>query len=372
MIGVVCTSYPRSADDPAGSFVRTRVRALLQSGHTIEVLAAGDPGDTVEGGVRVARLAGTGSARLFYQGGAPEALTSSSGRGAAWLEALGFSVRLVAEVARRSAGWDAVESHWLVPSTVAVCAAAPRLRHRAHAHGGDVFLLEHVPLGASLARFICRAGVELVFVSHELHRRFTALCGAAPESWGARSLIEPAPLDALVFRRADPAQRRAARQRLEIHGAAVMAAGRLVPIKGFDLLVLAVASMPLVSRPRLLIAGTGPEAERLQRLARACAVDLRLLGNLGHADLASWMMAADLFVHPCRRLPDGRHEGAPLVVREALALGVPVIATALGGISDLAGCEGLTLIPAVPADRGQALTREINAALTRLRARATD
>lgn len=369
MIGVVCTSYPRSADDPAGSFVRTRVRALVQAGHDIEVVAAGEPGDTVEGGVRVSRLAGSGSARLFYQGGAPEALTSSSGRAAAWLEALGFSARLVAHVARRSTAWDAVESHWLVPSAVAVCAAAPRLRHRAHAHGGDVFLLERVPLGASLARFICRAGVDLVFVSQELHRRFTALCGAAPETWGARSSIEPAPLDEAVFRRVDPAGRRAARQRLGVHGAAVLAAGRLVPIKGFDLLLLAVARIPLASRPRLLIAGTGPEAERLQRLAQACAVDLRLLGTLGHADLADWMMAADVFVHPCRRLPDGRQEGAPLVVREALALGVPVIASALGGIPDLAGREGLTLIP---ADHGQLLTQEIGAALTRSVTRAAD
>jgi glycosyltransferase involved in cell wall biosynthesis len=112
----------------------------------------------------------------------------------------------------------------------------------------------------------------------------------------------------------------------------------------------------------LVIAGTGPEADRLQNLARACAVDLCLLGNVGHAELAAWMMAADVFVHPCRSLPDGRQEGSPLVVREALAVGVPVIASALGGISDLAGSQGLTL---VQASHGQPLIREIAAALDR-------
>ena len=50
MIGVVCTSYPRRSDDSAGSFVRTRVRALRQAGHGIEVLAAGDQGETAEDG----------------------------------------------------------------------------------------------------------------------------------------------------------------------------------------------------------------------------------------------------------------------------------------------------------------------------------
>jgi glycosyltransferase involved in cell wall biosynthesis len=361
VIGVVCTSYPRSLDDPAGSFVRTRVRTLSQVGHSIEVLAAGEPGETTDE-VRVVRLAGVGYAPLFYQGGAPEALTGSSGRAAAWLEALGFSVRLLAEVARRAAGWDEVESHWLLPSALAVCAAAPGLRHRAHAHGGDVFLLERVPWGASLARFICRAGVDLVFVSQELHRRFSALCGAAPETWGAHTLIEPAPIDASVFRRVDWAAREAARERLGIRAATVMAAGRLVPIKGFDNLVLALARLPGSVRPRLVIAGTGPEADRLTNLARACAVDLCLLGNVGHADLAAWMMAADVFVHPCRSLPDGRQEGAPLVVREALAVGIPVIASALGGIPDLDGSQGLTL---VQASHVQALAREIAAALDR-------
>jgi glycosyltransferase involved in cell wall biosynthesis len=369
VIGVVCTSYPRSLDDSAGSFVRTRVRALAQAGHSIEVLAAGEQGEPAESGVRMVRLPATGSANLFYQGGAPEALSHPSGRGAAWLEAWGFSARLTAEVARRAAGWDRVESHWLLPSTLAVCAAAPRLRHRAHAHGGDVFLLERIPLGASLARFICLAGVDLVFVSHDLHQRFVALCGAAPETWGARTLIEPAPIDAAVFRRAGWAERQAARERLGIRGPTVMAAGRLVPIKGFDLLVLALGRLPLSIRPRLVVAGTGPEADRLQRLARACAVDLCLPGNVTQAALATWMMAADVFVHPCRSLPEGRHEGAPLVVREALAVGVPVIASALGGIPDLAGHPGLTL---VLADHGRSLDRELATALVQLLTKPSD
>lgn len=369
MIGVVCTSYPRSLDDSAGSFVRTRVRALSQAGHNIEVLAAGEPGEIAEDGVRMVRLPETGSAHLFYRGGAPEALSHASDRAAAWLEALGFSARLTAEVARRAVGWERVESHWLLPSALAVCAAAPCLRHRAHAHGGDVFLLERIPLGASLARFMCRAGIDLVFVSQDLHRRFAALCGAAPETWGARTLIEPAPIDTSIFRRAGSAESQAARERLGLRGMTVMAAGRLVPIKGFDLLILALGRLPPSIRPRLVVAGMGPEADRLQRLARACAVELFLPGNVTQADLATWMMAAHVFVHPCRSLPEGRHEGAPLVVREALAIGVPVIASALGGIPDLAGHPGLIL---VQANHGPSLCRELATALVRLLTKPSD
>jgi len=279
------------------------------------------------------------------------------------LEALGFTARLTALVARKAGGWDAVESHWLLPSTLAVCAVAPRLRHRAYAHGGDVFLLERLPWGASLAREICRTGVELRFVSRDLRERFCSLCGAAPETWGARASVEPAPVDASVFRPWSPRERQSARDRLGMSGLTVMAAGRLVPIKGFDILVLALARLPIGLRPRLVVAGDGPEASRLRRLARDAHVDLCLTGNLSHADLAERMAAADLFVHPSRSLMDGRHEGAPLVVREALALGIPVIATASGGVVDLAGRHGLIL---VETSAPEALAREIGSVLASL------
>ncbi|HEX7598769.1 MAG TPA: hypothetical protein VF518_11185, partial [Polyangia bacterium] len=159
MIGVLCTSYPHGPDDPAGSFVQARVQELVAAGHEVEVIAAGETGKKEDGPVRVLRIAGAGAAEIFYAGGAPEVLESGSpeARAAAWLEAAHFTARMMALVAERAAGWSAVESHWLLPSALVACAAAPHLSLRAHAHGGDVFLLARLPGGASLARFICRS-----------------------------------------------------------------------------------------------------------------------------------------------------------------------------------------------------------------------
>jgi len=105
-----------------------------------------------------------------------------------------------------------------------------------------------------------------------------------------------------------------------------------------------VARLPPTSRPAVVIAGEGPERARLARLARTAGVDLRLPGLLGQQALALYMAAADLFVHPCRTLPSGRSEGMPLVVREALARGLPVIASASGGLTELRGASGVTLV----------------------------
>ena len=346
MIGVLCTSYPRGPDDPAGAFVRTRVRALAAAGQSVEIIAAGLGGEGSEQKVRVFRIPTLGAAEIFYAGGAPEALEggASGWRARAWLEAGHFTARMAGLAAQRAVGWSAVESHWLLPSALVACAVLPHLHHRAHAHGGDVFLLARLSGGASLARLLCRSGPELVFASADLRERFARLCGDAPETLGARTSVQPAPYDSLLFRPRPAGERPGLRDRFGLTRFTVLAAGRLVSIKGFDVLVRAVGHLPAEARPTLVIGGAGPEEPRLRRLAAACAVDLRLVGLLSPATLADWMTAADLFVHPCRSLPNGRSEGAPVVVREALAAGMSVVASAVGGLPELGGHPRLTLI----------------------------
>jgi glycosyltransferase involved in cell wall biosynthesis len=338
------------------------VRELAAAGQAVEVIAAGTGGEESEDNVRVFRVPTGGAAEIFYAGGAPEALerNGSGQRARAWLEAALFTARMAALAAQRTAGWNAVETHWLVPSALVACAVAPNLRHRAHAHGGDVFLLARLPGGASLARRLCRGGPELVFASSDLRDRFARLCGDTPEALGARTCVRPAPYDSLLFRPRPVGGKQNLRCRLGLEAFTVLAAGRLVPIKGFDVLVWAVGHLPPLVRPTLVIAGTGPEETRLRRLASACAVDLRLPGLVSPATLAEWMVAADLFVHPCRSLFNGRTEGAPVVVREALAAGMSVVASAVGGLPELAGHRRLTLV--VPGNPS-ALAAEIASAM---------
>jgi glycosyltransferase involved in cell wall biosynthesis len=359
VIGVLTTSYPRSPDDSAGVFVRERVRTLAAEGQAVEILAAGtqDGGACQDG--QVTRI-DTGG--LFYQGGAPEAFESPDPlrRLRAWGQGARFSLAMLRHLTERRNRWDAVESHWLVPCGLLACAALPHLPHRAHVHGGDLYLLARLPWGDSLGRTLCRTKPTLVFASASLRDQFTRLVGEAPEALGAECTVVSAPFDAQVFcRRADEDKARL-RRALGFTLPTVLAAGRLVPIKGFDLLVAAVGRIPDVARPALVIAGEGPEKTRLARLALEAGVQLGLAGLLGQRALADCMAAADLFVHPCRTLASGRSEGMPLVVREALACGRPVIASASGGLGELLGTPGLTLVAPEDAD---ALAQAIELAL---------
>jgi glycosyltransferase involved in cell wall biosynthesis len=122
----------------------------------------------------------------------------------------------------------------------------------------------------------------------------------------------------------------------------VLALGRLHPVKGFDVLLHAVARAPEL---HLWLAGDGPERFALQRLIRTLDIAdrVRLLG--WREDVTALMAAADLLVCPSRHEPLGN------VVLEAWAQRLPVIASAAEGPRALItpGETGL-LVPVEDAD----------------------
>jgi glycosyltransferase involved in cell wall biosynthesis len=124
-------------------------------------------------------------------------------------------------------------------------------------------------------------------------------------------------------------------------GAFVIAAvGRLVPIKGFDLLVGALpAVLAQVPHARLVIIGDGPERTTLEAAARALGVADRVAMPGARLDAVRLLSAADVLAAP------SRNEGMGRVLVEAMALGVPVVATVVGGIPDVVDDDCGRLVP---------------------------
>lgn len=124
----------------------------------------------------------------------------------------------------------------------------------------------------------------------------------------------------------------------------VVAAGRLAPEKGFDLLVRAA---PLVlaeaSHVLFVIAGEGPEMARLQALADANPqVRVALVGHV--TDMSGLLRAGDIVCVP------SRSEGLGYVAMEAMAAGRPVVASRTGGLPEVVagGVTGLLVQPDDP------------------------
>jgi glycosyltransferase involved in cell wall biosynthesis len=152
------------------------------------------------------------------------------------------------------------------------------------------------------------------------------------------------------------AGRSAARERLGIAGDAfvVGGVGRLMPIKGFEHLIEAFARLRQQQPPaasRLLIVGDGPLRESLAQCAQRHRVsrDVTLLG--ARADVHDVMTALDVFAL------SSLHEGMPMVILEAMALGVPIVATRVGGIPEILE-DGKDAVLVPPGD-AQALANAI-------------
>lgn len=343
-LGVVTTSYPRFAGDPAGNFVAAHVAALRALGHEVEVIAAGDAGDLDSGrrrpgdpgpcdlppGGEVLRVGGS---RLFYRGGAPDAIERAPV--AAGLAAAAFTARMTAAVTARARRWDAIVAHWLVPSALAALPSGRPLV--AIAHGGDVFTLRRLRLLRRVLHALERQGARLVLVSEQL-RAVARAAAPALAGWLDAALVQSMGVDAA---------RLAALARAPSDPPIVLICARLVPIKGVD---VAIAAMRHVaSGARLVVAGDGPERARL-----AAAGAASLLGEVTTTRRDELLRAASVVVVPSRITPGGRTEGTPAIALEALAAGVPVIASAVGGLCDL---PGITL---VPPDDPRALARAID------------
>ena len=124
-----------------------------------------------------------------------------------------------------------------------------------------------------------------------------------------------------------------------VGGSTILAVGRLVPKKGFDVLIRAVAGIDPAENPGLTvqIVGDGPEEAALKELAAQVGVADRVsfLGARSNAEVREFMGQAALFVLPCQKAADGDRDGIPVVLMEAMARNVCVVSGDLPTIREL-------------------------------------
>jgi colanic acid/amylovoran biosynthesis glycosyltransferase len=110
----------------------------------------------------------------------------------------------------------------------------------------------------------------------------------------------------------------------------ILSVARLVPIKGLDYLLRALAKVvPAHPRVSLTIAGDGPVRGELESLAHELKLDVhvRFLGAVEQGEIRRLMGQSHILVQPSITTPDGAQEGIPMVLMEAMASGLPVITT---------------------------------------------
>ncbi|CAN5183168.1 glycosyltransferase family 4 protein [soil metagenome] len=281
-------------------------------------------------------------------------LTTAFEGAAAWDEAQPFRIervdgrilwptpRLVRRIDAVAAGAGA-EIVVLDPALpLGLVGARLRLPYGVILHGAEVTVARRLP-GLSIALRHVLRGASIVVAA-----------GGYPAAEGERAAKRRLPVvnvppgvDLARFRPLDAAERAHARVALGLpeNGRLVVGVSRLVPRKGFEVLVRAAARLAR-DRPDVVvaIAGEGRDRCRLERLARASGAPVSLLGPVGDDDLPALYGAADVFAMLCRdRWWGAEQEGFGIVFLEAAAAGVVQVAGRSGGSAEAVvdGATGL-------------------------------
>jgi glycosyltransferase involved in cell wall biosynthesis len=136
--------------------------------------------------------------------------------------------------------------------------------------------------------------------------------------------------------------------------------GRLIPVKGCDVFLRAVSRLRDPSMHASII-GSGPEQGRLEALVAQHGLADRVHFHGCREGAANLFRAFDVWVL------SSRSEGTPMVLFEAMAAGVPVVATDVGGVSDVVSQAEACLVPPEDPDALAACLRDIHAGRLRTR-----
>lgn len=240
----------------------------------------------------------------------------------------------------------------------------PRLRSAPYtvvAHGAEITLPASLPGARGLGRRVMRGAAGIVAAGGYPARQATRIAGRE-----LRGVVIPPGVDTDRFRPFDGDTRAASRAKfgLDPDCTLVLGLSRIVPRKGFDVVIDAVLALDDPS-VQLAIAGSGRDRARLVRRAHGSA-RVHFLGRVPEDALAALYGSADVFAMCCRDRWGGiEAEGFGIVFLEAAACAVPAIAGRSGGAHE-AVADGVTGFVVAPRDTGA-----VRSALTALGDAAT-
>jgi glycosyltransferase involved in cell wall biosynthesis len=348
-------TYPRFEEDVAGPFIRDLARALVAGGDRVTVLAPHAAGLAAEWRepsglvVRTFRYAPERWERLGYGRSlrADEAM-----RGAALVVAplYALAARRAVRRALAAEAFDLVHAHWIVPNAVALSRLPVPLA--IGLHGSDVFLAERRAFRPAVRRALGGAAL-LTGCSGELVERVCAL-GFPREA----ARVIPYGVDAARF--TPDGESGDWRQRFGIGASApvLLAVGRMVTKKGFQVLAEALPEvLRRIPAAHVILAGDGDLRDGLEAATRPMRERVHFPGAVLRDALPALYRAADVFALPAMHDARGNVDGLPNVILEAMASGLPVVATKVSGIplAVRSEQEGLLVAEGDPAALGEAI-----------------
>jgi glycosyltransferase involved in cell wall biosynthesis len=354
----IASTYPRWSGDTVPPFVLYLNSYLQKEGYTVYALAPHYPGakfyEVLEG-VRTYRFPyffPLRFQRLCYEGGIMANVRSSVLAKIQIPSFLFMELVYTAYLALRLSP-SVIHAHWIIPQGL-VASIVSRLFNIplvVTIHGSDVFIFNK-GIPSKVAKYTIRGSDALTVNSTA---SLKALSIIEPR---VRAQIIPMGIDLDKF---SPLKKcDSIKAKLNIEGALLLSVGRLVPLKGFAYVV---SAMPTILKnyptTKLIVIGDGPERKQLQKLAVELEVqeNVIFLGNLPNNQLPEYYSSASIYIGPSIHTDDGAQEAFGIVFLEALASGLPVISTGIGGITDIVQNEVTGLV--VPEQDSESIANSV-------------
>lgn len=317
-------NYPRRPGDPSGATLGTLARALMRRGLSVRVVTPGDEsGETEVDGVPVNRVRVARSIREMIS--RSDRIASALRTPVGWLS-LSRLRRALRAAARQelAAGADVLHAHWWLPAGLAAPPGVPLVLT---VYGPDAALLKHSRIARSLARPLFGRASVVTAVSREVGNWVQAGAGRFVDT----AHIHPMPVDT----RAYPWTR---------GGGGMLVISRLIASRRVELAIETAAVLASCGHDfPLTIVGDGPERSALEQRAARLGVSalVTFVGAMSAAEARVYLERADVMLFTARG------EGSARAAIEALASGVPVVASwdagAAVGIVPESGPGRLTL-----------------------------
>lgn len=311
-VGIVC--YPTYGG--SGVVATELASSLARRGHVAHLFSYAPP----------ARLATDGSRVRFHT---VEVLAYPLFRYPPYDLALASEILEVAE----AEGLDLVHAHYAVPHAIAAYLARECLGSRAFRtvttlHGTDITLVGSDPSYRAMTRFGILRSDAVTSVSEHLRRETRRIFGTEREI-----AVIPNFVDTAAFR---PRTRRP-----PAGPPTIVHVSNFRPVKRVGDLVSAFGRVARESPARLLLVGDGPDRPLAERRAREVGCESRVTFLGEQPDVASILVDADLF------LLTSETESFGLSALEAMACGIPVVATKAGGVPEVVrdGKDGILREP---------------------------
>jgi colanic acid/amylovoran biosynthesis glycosyltransferase len=240
-----------------------------------------------------------------------------------------------------------IHAHWLIPSGLVALSIRWLLGtpYIVTVHGGDAYMLTSGPMRL-LKRTVIRSAHLVAPVSRDMGKPI-----GLPDQEMER-LVVPFGVDIEAIKR-DVGH-------WTPNLGKFLFVGRLADKKGVEVLLRALARIPEGS---LVVVGDGPEAPKLKALAGTLGIDqrVRFIGTQPRARVMQELRTAHALVIPSVVGQGGDRDGTPVVMSEAMAAGVPVIASRLGGLAEhiASGETGLLFDPGSESALADALRRAL-------------